>query len=196
MTTRSRISLCALILPAALAGCGSSGGSYGGGGAGRSPAAATPVAAITPAGAAALTTRTTSLGRVIVDSSGRTLYAFGHDKKNVSRCGGPCATNWPPALIGGKAKPKVAGGLAKGKLRVIHRAGGKRQLAFAGHPLYRFVADARPGDVKGQGVNAFGGVWHVVARSGSPVTGAPKSQSQSAPASPAAPSGGYSGGGY
>jgi predicted lipoprotein with Yx(FWY)xxD motif len=50
--------------------------------------------------------RNTNLGKILVDKSGRTLYAFGHDKKNKSRCSGQCAANWPPAAA--PAKPTVA----------------------------------------------------------------------------------------
>src|SRR4051812_23426101 len=60
----------------------------------------------------------TGLGTIIVDSKGRTLYAFGHDLKNHSRCSGPCAQNWPPATTTAK-KPTVAKGITKAKLKVI-----------------------------------------------------------------------------
>jgi predicted lipoprotein with Yx(FWY)xxD motif len=185
------VSLAALLIPIAVAGCGSSG---------AAPTSSN-AAAVTPAAASsgkALSVRSTSLGKVLVDSKGRTLYGFGHDKKNVSRCSGACATNWPPAVS--PRHPKAGTGIAKAQLRVIKRSDGTRQLSYAGHPLYRFVADAHAGDVKGQGVNAFGGVWHVLSHTGAVVTRAPSS-TQSPGGSPTptttTPSGGgYSPGGY
>src|SRR4051794_37542537 len=74
----------------------------------------------------------TGLGMIVVDGKGRTLYAFGHDLKNKSRCSGPCAQNWPPATA--PAKPTVAKGIDKSKLKVIKRGDGSRQLSYNGHP--------------------------------------------------------------
>jgi predicted lipoprotein with Yx(FWY)xxD motif len=182
------VSLAALLITSALAGCASSGGAYGS----SNAAAVTPVGAAASTGKA-LSVRSTSLGKVLVDSKGRTLYAFGHDKKNVSRCSGACATNWPPALS--PRHPKVGAGISKRKLEVIHRSDGSRQLSYAGHPLYRFIADTHAGDMKGQGVNAFGGVWHVVSKSGAVITKAPASTQPSTPPA-TTPSSGYSPGGY
>src|SRR3954469_12090409 len=174
--------LAAPVVVAALAGCGSSGNA-------TAAAAAPSSTATAAANGPALALRSTSLGRVIVDAHGRTLYAFGHDLKNKSRCSGACASNWPPALS--PAKPRVGAGISKAKLRVIKRFDGGRQLSFAGHPLYRYIADRKPGDVNGQGLDFFGGIWYVVSPAGQVVTQAPQSQS-STPSS----GGGYSPGGY
>src|SRR4051794_185809 len=115
----------------------------------------------------------TDLGTILVDKRGRTLYAFGHDLKNRSRCHGQCAANWPPAKA--PAKPTVAKGIKKSKLKVIKRGDGSRQLSFNGHPLYRFIADSGPGTTSGQNVTAFGGTWHVLSKRGATVTKAPSS---------------------
>ena len=115
--------------------------------------------------------RKTSLGKILVDKSGRTLYAFGHDKKDKSRCSGQCAANWPPASA--PKNPTVAAGISKSKLKVIKRGDGSRQLSFNGHPLYRFIADGKPGDTNGENIKAFGGTWHVLSKSGAIVTKPP-----------------------
>lgn len=181
MTRRALIPFAGLIVPVLVAaGCGSSGSSSGG---------TASAAVVTSSKTAALAVRTTSLGRVLVDSQGRTLYEFGHDLTNRSRCSGQCAMNWPPASS--SASPKAGAGITKSRLRVIHRAGGVRQMSYNGHPLYRFVLDTRAGDVKGQGVNAFGGIWHVLSPSGAIVTGKP---AKASPAPAPAPSGGGYGG--
>jgi len=117
--------------------------------------------------------RSTDLGRVIVDSKKRTLYMLTADGKNSSSCSGQCAANWPPAKA--PKKPTLVKALKKDRLKVIRRSDGTRQLAYRGHPLYRFAGDSRPGDVNGQGVNAFGGSWYVLGRSGAPVMAAPAS---------------------
>jgi predicted lipoprotein with Yx(FWY)xxD motif len=169
------------LLVAALAGCGSSGND--------ATAASTPPTAAAAAKGRALAVRSTGLGKIVVDSKGRTLYAFGHDLKNKSRCSGACAMNWPPALA--PKKPKAGAGISKAKLHVIKRSDGSRQLSYAGHPLYRFIADGAPGDTKGQGIDAFGGVWHVVSPSGKVVTQAPQSQSGGSTGGGYTPGGGY-----
>src|SRR3954452_4778232 len=119
--------------------------------------------------------RKTSFGTILVDSHGRSLYAFGHDLKNKSRCKGACASNWPPASS--PAHPTVASAIDKSKLMVITRAGGSHQLSYNGHPLYRFIADSKPGDVNGENIVAFGGKWDVLNKSGKIVTKKPSSSS-------------------
>jgi predicted lipoprotein with Yx(FWY)xxD motif len=131
-----------------------------------------------------LALRTTSLGKVLVDSKGRTLYLFGADtKKNQSNCASACAGNWPPAKA--PSKPTVGRGVSKHKLKVIKRDDGTKQLSYAGHPLYRYVGDQKPGDVTGQDLDAFGGLWHVVAGSGKAITKPPQSDEPDPPPDPA-----------
>ena len=131
----------------------------------------------------ALALRTTSVGRVLVDSKGRTLYLFGADtKKNQSNCADACAANWPPAKA--PSKPTVGRGVSTRKLKVIKRGDGTRQLSYAGHPLYRYVGDQKPGDLNGQGIDAFGGLWHVVAASGKAITRSAQSGDEPDPPSP------------
>ena len=133
----------------------------------------------------ALSLRSTSLGKVIVDKKKRTLYMLSSDGKNKSTCSGACASNWPPAKA--PKHPKLGAGLKKGKLAVITRSDGSKQLAYAGHPLYEFIGDSKPGDVNGDGIVAFGGTWHAVNKSGGV---AKKAAGTPAPA-PTPPSGGY-----
>jgi predicted lipoprotein with Yx(FWY)xxD motif len=119
--------------------------------------------------------RKTSLGKILVDKQGRTLYAFGHDKKDKSRCDGQCAGFWPPA--GSPKKPTVGSGVTKSKLKVIKRGDGTKQLSYNGHPLYRYVGDGKPGDTNGENITAFGGIWDVLSKAGKRVTKAPSSSS-------------------
>src|SRR3954449_6607488 len=79
----------------------------------------------------ALQLRSTSLGKVLVDSHKRTLSRLTADGKNASHCSGACAANWPPAKA--PRKPKLASSLDKTKLKVIKRSDGSRQLAYAEH---------------------------------------------------------------
>jgi predicted lipoprotein with Yx(FWY)xxD motif len=134
----------------------------------------------------ALSLRSTSLGKVIVDKHKRTLYTLSADGKNKSHCAGQCAMNWPPATA--SSRPKLGPGLKKSKLKVIKRSDGTHQFSYAGHPLYEFIGDSKPGDVNGEGITAFGGIWYAIDKSGATVT---KAAAQApAPAAPA-PSSGY-----
>jgi predicted lipoprotein with Yx(FWY)xxD motif len=108
--------------------------------------------------------RQSRLGKILVDSQGRTLYLFKKDSGNRSACSGACATFWPPVRTSGK--PTVGKGLRASKVGTIHRSDGKRQVTYNGHPLYRFTQDHKPGATNGEGVNAFGARWYVLSPAG------------------------------
>ena len=111
-----------------------------------------------------LKTRTTSLGRIVVNAGGRTLYLFEKDRRGKSACYGQCAKYWPPLLTHGKP---VAGAGVKAKLLgVTKRKNGTQQVTYAGHPLYRYTFDTRAGQTTGEGSTLFGGSWDAVAPSG------------------------------
>jgi predicted lipoprotein with Yx(FWY)xxD motif len=152
----------------------------GGGGAAT---AATPK---TSSGASATVgVANSSLGSILVDSTGRTLYLFKADVGTKSACTGACATAWPPLLVTGK--PAAGTGLTASKLGTIVRSGGTRQVTYNGHPLYRFIKDTKAGQTTGQGVTAFGAAWFALTPSGSQA---------SAPASSSGGGGGSGGLGY
>src|SRR5262249_24553462 len=92
----------------------------------------------------------TNLGRVLVDAHGKTLYVWAHDKTSTSTCNGPCAQFWPPLISRGKASP-LAGVQAK-LLGTSRRRDGRLQITYAGHPLYYFANDTRPGQTNGEGL--------------------------------------------
>ena len=100
------------------------------------------------------------LGRMLVDDHGRTLYLFLEDSRGHSVCSGRCARVWPPATVTGT--PRAGAGVRRGLLATTSR-GDARQLVYRGHPLYRMIADTRPGDMVGQG---FLGTWFVVSPAG------------------------------
>jgi len=125
--------------------------------------------------------RTTALGNVLVDARGRTLYLFENDKHGRSACYFACATYWPPLLS--SAKPRPGRGVRASLLGVTKRTNGKRQVTYAGHPLYTFIADKKPGQTTGEGLNNFGAAWDAIGASGRAVE-------------PTASDTGGSGGGY
>jgi predicted lipoprotein with Yx(FWY)xxD motif len=115
-----------------------------------------------PAAAAAGTVKTATIAGVTVltNSKGFTLYSFAPDTSTTSKCNGTCAQNWPPVT-----GPVTAAGVT-GTFGTIKRSDGSVQATFDGHPLYAFVGDSVPGQAKGNGLNAAGGLWHEVTTSG------------------------------
>jgi predicted lipoprotein with Yx(FWY)xxD motif len=105
-----------------------------------------------------------NLGSILVDNRGRTLYLFEKNKRGKSSCDGACATYWPPLLTRGV--PDAERGVKQSLLGVTRRASGVTQVTYAGHPLYRFVGDAKPGETSGQNSHAFGADWYVVSSAG------------------------------
>src|SRR3954454_18887302 len=102
--------------------CGSSDGSSG---AGPTP----------PATGEAVSAQSTSLGTILVDGRGRTVYVFANDKTTASTCDGACAADWPPVPASPPPAPPQG---VTGALGTTARSDGTRQLTVAGHPLYTF----------------------------------------------------------
>ncbi|MDO9485583.1 MAG: hypothetical protein Q7K25_05945 [Actinomycetota bacterium] len=137
----------------------------------------------------AVKTGTTSVGKVLVDSKGKTLYVFAADSAGKSTCTGACAQAWPPALATAKNLGRAAD--VKAKLTVIKRSDGKTQLAINGLPAYTFSGDAASGQANGQGMNASGGLWWVMAPTGTPLKSTASSGSGTAPDGATSPGGTY-----
>lgn len=111
--------------------------------------------------------RATSLGSTLVAANGKTLYLFAHDTSTKSTCSGMCATYWPPLITTGK--PKAGPGAHASLLGTTHRADGKLQVTYHGHPLYFFANDKKAGATSGEGLKAFGGTWFAVSPAGSKI---------------------------
>ncbi|MGW5250156.1 SCO0930 family lipoprotein [Streptomyces sp. NPDC004129] len=170
MTRNSRNALLAagaVLLTLTVTGCGSGGGAQNG----TRAAAQQPVANASSGGSSApAETASTgevsvhadnSLGDIVVDGKGMTVYVYAKDTKpGASNCEGECAAQWPPVPAG---DAKAATGVNQELLGSITRPDGSRQLTLAGKPLYYYAKDAKPGDVSGQGVK---GVWYASAPDG------------------------------
>jgi predicted lipoprotein with Yx(FWY)xxD motif len=111
-----------------------------------------------------LTVRSSEYGRILFDGRGFVLYGFTADKRRRSVCAGACAKAWPPYITTGT--PRAERGVKTSLLGTIRRANGKRQVTYAGRPLYYYVGDRRPGQILCQDVFEFGGDWLVVRPSG------------------------------
>jgi predicted lipoprotein with Yx(FWY)xxD motif len=165
----------AIAMVAFLAACGSSGSDSSSGD--MSSSGGTSTVSVKQVG---------DTGKVLVDSSGRALYAADQEKGGKVLCTGACNSIWMPLTV---ASGSPTGDSVTGKLGVVTRPDGTRQVSYNGKLLYSFSQE-QSGQVTGNGVaDAFGGrsfTWHVVAGSG----GSGSSQSDSGS------SGGKSSGGY
>ncbi|WP_404289414.1 hypothetical protein [Glutamicibacter arilaitensis] len=142
-----------------LAGCGGGAGTDGGNDGGASSASEAPKET---AASADLGVASTSLGDVVVDANGMTLYYFTKDTEGAttSACTGECLVNWPIATTTSDS-PTLEG--VTGEVGTIPSPEGEMHLTLNGMPLYTFIKDTKAGDVTGQGV---GDVWYVVAPDG------------------------------
>jgi len=123
------------------------------------PAAAASSATPSAAPAAMLKIDQTSLGSVLTNAQGFTVYWFAKDTATNSACSGACAAAWPPVI----GMPRAASGFKlTGKLGEIKRADGSMQATYDGHPLYLFAGDSKPGQVNGNAIDGFGALWYAI----------------------------------
>jgi predicted lipoprotein with Yx(FWY)xxD motif len=115
--------------------------------------------------AATVQLRHTSLGSILVSSSGRTLYEFTRDHANKNSCAAisGCSAVWPSLRASGR--PRAGSGI---KASLLSTTGGN-QVTYAGHPLYTYSGDSGPGATSYVGAKTFGGTWYAVNASGGAV---------------------------
>ena len=95
-----------------------------------------------------------SIGPVLTNPQGMTVYTYDNDQSGASSCYGECASKWQPVGASPTATPYA-------NMTIIERTDGRRQWAYNGMPLYTYADDTTMGDVRGDNE---GGVWHVVQR--------------------------------
>ena len=129
------------------------------------PAATTaPAQAPAAAGATRLVAaQVGTLGTVVTDGKGFTLYRFEKDSNSPARsnCDGTCATQWPPVLVSDATI--AVSGVDRSLVGTVTRKDGSRQVTINSWPVYRYAKDGAPGEAKGQGV---GGSWFAVTPQG------------------------------
>jgi predicted lipoprotein with Yx(FWY)xxD motif len=175
--TRINYAFALLAVAAALAitGCGSddSGGAYGGKGSGATNSEGTtsnPEGNPSAGKAAMLAVASVpTVGPVLVDADGFTVYDFHKDKGTTSSCYGACAKVWPPVITAGA--PQAIEGATSSKLGTTKRNDGTAQVTYAGHPLYTFIEDKKPGEANGNDFSSFGAEWYALQGSGEDAEG-------------------------
>jgi predicted lipoprotein with Yx(FWY)xxD motif len=121
-------------------------------------AATTPAAGATTAATAAsgagVKVADSTVGKILVDARGFTLYTFKNDVAGSGKSAAEALTAvWPPLSL--DAAPSGVTG-ATGAWAMFTRADGKTQVTYKGMPLYFFVNDKAAGDTNGDKV---GNVW-------------------------------------
>jgi predicted lipoprotein with Yx(FWY)xxD motif len=111
----------------------------------------------------------TSLGKILVDASGFTLYRFSKDSRNTDTCVkiSECLGNWP--VLSTSGKPIAGAGVKASLLSTIKLSNGARQVTYAGHPLYRYAAASERAETVYVGAKQFGGTWYAVNSAGNTV---------------------------
>jgi predicted lipoprotein with Yx(FWY)xxD motif len=184
---RGSLLIMAAVAAAALTGCGST-ASSGTASSVSSPTTAASSSSSESGGSsgsstssADLATAQSSLGQIIVDGRGMSVYVFDKDVANSgkSSCTGACLTAWPPVVAKGDA-PSMSG--ITGKVGTITTADGTKQLTINGLPVYYFAKDSAPGDVKGQGVL---NLWWVLDPAGAKISMMPGSMAPTSSSAPA-----------
>jgi predicted lipoprotein with Yx(FWY)xxD motif len=170
---------------AVLAACGAAGGT------GTTSAPATSAPAAAPG--TTVSTGTTSLGTVLTNAQGFTLYYFLPEKNStIGACTGGCLSAWPPLVATGTptGSSAVTGALAT--VSVMVNGAAQMEVTYNGWPLHTFASDSAAGQVNGQGVS---GEWFAATpTTASTATGTSSSTTTPTPVPPTPTA--SSGGGY
>jgi predicted lipoprotein with Yx(FWY)xxD motif len=160
------VALAAVTTLAAACGSSSSGAASGGS---QSVSSGSGGGSTASSNTKALTTQSTSIGTVVADAKGRTVYELVGDPVSNTKCNTACLSVWPAVMSGGK-------------IAVVH-----------GHPVFTFAGDSAKGQTNGEGKKDTWGLWLALNPKGQPIS----ASAASAPApSQSAASGGGGGYGY
>lgn len=117
-----------------------------------------------PAGPTTLQLEYTQYGPVLASPQGKTLYMRLGDTPTHAGCISLCTRAFPPELTNGA--PQAKGGILAAYLGVLTSAIVGEQVAYAGHPLYTYSGDTKPGEI---GAQDAGGIWFAVTPEGGPL---------------------------
>jgi predicted lipoprotein with Yx(FWY)xxD motif len=177
-----KLSLPAIAASLLIAACGSSSS-----GNTTSSAASTQSAAQTSSGSSSavlVKSASNSLGTILIDSQGMTLYHLSGEQNGKFICtSSACVGVWHPLIAPSNAPTGEVGSLG-----TVKRPDGTVQVTYKGTPLYTFAGDQQAGETKGQGIKDVG-TWSVVTTSSSST---PATSTSSTPATPAPSTGGSS----
>jgi predicted lipoprotein with Yx(FWY)xxD motif len=130
--------------------------------AGAAPATDAPATAGTARGTTIMAANS-RFGRMLFNRSRQAIYIFENDRRRRTVCYGACARAWPPVYTRGA--PRAGRGVRGSLLGTIRRRDGRRQVTYAGKPLY-YYAHEGPGQVLCHNVDLNGGLWWVIGPDG------------------------------
>ncbi|MFC8663655.1 hypothetical protein [Streptomyces sp. NPDC057199] len=109
-----------------------------------------------------MTKKMEGMGTFVTDDKGMTLYRYEMDQASPSksRCTGDCAKTWMPVMAEDSVQ---AMGVRKNLVGSVDRSDGMKQLTLAGRPLYRFMGDAKAGEMNGQAKDSK---WYALTPAG------------------------------
>jgi predicted lipoprotein with Yx(FWY)xxD motif len=166
-----RLSLPAAVASLLLAACGSSSMSSNT----TSSAASTQPAAQTSSSsssAVVVKTASNSLGTILVNSQGMTLYHLSGEQNGKFICTSTaCLAVWHPLAVSPSGAPSGVGSLG-----TVKRPEGTMQVTYKGTPLYTFTGDKQAGETKGQGIKDVG-TWSAITTTSSSTPAASTSSS-------------------
>ncbi len=181
-----KLSLPALAMSLLLVACGGSSSSNT-----ASSAASTQPATQTSSSsssAVVVKTASSSLGTILVDSQGMTLYHLSGEQGGKFICTSTaCVGVWHPLIVPSSDAPSGE----VGSLSIVKCPEGTLQVTYKGTPLYTFAQDKQAGETNGQGIKDVG-TWSVITASSSSAPSSTGSASESEKSSGS----GSSGGGY
>ena len=130
-------------------------------------ALALPAAAMSESAAPrpTLQVKSSRFGPVLFDGRGFVLYGFTRDPRGRSACYGACARAWP-VYFAPRGTLRAGKGVKRSLIGTTRRRDGRRQVTYAGRPLYYYVGDRSPGQITCQNVVEYGGTWLIVRGSG------------------------------
>ncbi|WP_276366604.1 hypothetical protein [Chryseolinea sp. H1M3-3] len=96
-----------------------------------------------------------TLGDIIVDGNGKTLYVFTKDVNGQSKCTDGCLTNWPVYYA---TDLQPGPGIDMKDFSTITRSDGAQQTTYKGWPLYYYTGDNAVGETNGEAVQ---NIWFV-----------------------------------
>jgi predicted lipoprotein with Yx(FWY)xxD motif len=113
------------------------------------------------------TQRFSSIGSVLTNAQGRTLYVFMPEQGGKVVCTGGCASTWPPMLSPSGGKPATTSAVHPNLVGTVADPSGGTIVTYSGWPLHTYVSDTAPGMANGQGVE---GKWYVISPAGQVIT--------------------------
>ena len=160
---RSVIIALSFFIALVIAACGSS-TTTGGGGPYSSGSTNPPATTPNTGGSSSTATKTATVTvngqseMVLTNAAGKTLYYLTSDTPTSTACTGLCTTIWSPLLATGALTSATP---LPHQLSVLTDPNGQ-QVEYNSHLLYTFAGDTAAGQAQGEGIQSFGGTWHVI----------------------------------